>query len=76
MLLNPLWRPSVNLDVVDRVGARIQQLFGQLVPAPGIRHHVVVLANAGLNLLANVSERTNQVIQPGKIGMNEGDLVK
>src|SRR5437016_2256705 len=71
MLLNPLWSPAVNLNVVNEALLSPQSGLRQLASTPSVRHQVIVVADIFFELAANVGERANQVIQPAGVGVNK-----
>jgi hypothetical protein len=71
MLLNPLWRPAIYLYVVNESLVLLECALPKLVSASSVCHQMIVTADVFVEPAANVSERSNQMIQSTRVGVNE-----
>ena len=54
VLLDPFWRPTVDLDVVNGASPLVQSALCELTAAPCVCHQMVVVADISVDVLANL----------------------
>src|SRR5687767_10646221 len=71
MLLYPLWSPAINFNVINQVNAVCHPPLRKLRTTPCVRHQMVVVTKALVDLPANVCEGTDQMVQSLRVSVNE-----